>query len=448
MKPALLLLAFLVCFRPPARAATAVDQSAEFMREHCLRCHNAEKTKGGLRLDQLTRNFSDLPTAERWNEILSRVNAGEMPPEEEKQPPAATVAKISEWIHFSLADGRASRLAKRAPVSLYRLSREEYANTVRDLLGVQFDIDAPGSLNEDLRWRGFNRIGSLLTLSPSHVEKYYDAAQNIVSETFPDSAPQLKKGKTEASTPRVKEILERHGISEPARSLILPGKTSGSIDARTQGIYRIAIRLSALPSTQGTVPHLVVWDDALKRTIHEMDVDIPEDHPELIEFKIHLPTGRYSILNQAPGVFERTLGLTSETPFTHSRNRRWVHPGSYKLFDDRNRALVPLLLVDSVEWEGPFAEGSDTQKRLGIIPADESKESLQQALRSFLEKAWRKPVSSEEIKEFVDLVEKERSAGEKFRNAYLAALVSALSSKNFYYLHEGSPLENRKKLYA
>ena len=449
MKAALLLLAFLLCFQPPARAATPLDPSLDFMREHCLRCHNAEKTKGGLRLDQLTRDFSDLPTAERWSEILSRINAGEMPPEEEKQPPAATVAKISEWIHGSLADGRASRLAKRAPVSLYRLSREEYANTVRDLLGVPFDIDAPGSLNEDPRWRGFNRIGSLLTLSPSHVEKYYDAAQKIISDAFPDSAPQSKKGKTEATTPRAKEILERRGVSEPARSLILPGKTSGSIDARTPGLYRIAIRLSALPSTQGRVPHLVIWDDGLKRTIHETDVDIPEDQPEVIEFKIHLPTGRYSILNQGPGVFEaRTLSLTAENPFTHSRDRRWVHPGSYKLFDDGNRALVPLLIVDSVEWEGPLAEASETQKRLGIIPADESKESLQQALHTFLERAWRKPVSAQEIKEFVDLVEKERSAGEKFRNAYLATLVSALSSKNFYYLHEGSPAENRKQLDA
>ena len=71
-----------------------------------------------------------------------------------------------DWLSNRVEDGRVVRMAKRGPVSHYRLSRDEYAQTVFDLLGVRLDVRMPGVLNEDPRWRGFDRIGSLLSLSP------------------------------------------------------------------------------------------------------------------------------------------------------------------------------------------------------------------------------------------------------------------------------------------
>src|ERR1700735_1026698 len=76
----------------------------------------------------------------------------------------------------------------RPSVAHYRLSRKEYQNTVYDLLGVRYDPTKPGELNEDTLWHGFERLGSELSLSPSHVELYYRPADLILDRAFPASA--------------------------------------------------------------------------------------------------------------------------------------------------------------------------------------------------------------------------------------------------------------------
>lgn len=427
--------------------AEGANLAKDFLREHCLRCHDAKTTKGGLRLDQVGQDFTDLRTSEVWDEILLRISAGEMPPEEEKQPSKAAVSAISEWIHGRLAEGSAERLAKRGRVQLYRLSREEYAQTISDLLGTVFDAQAPGGLNEDSRWRGFTRIGSLLTLSPSHVERYFEAAQRIVNEAFPERPLQPRKGLSEAANARNRDLLAKAGITDPPRHLLLPGHAFGSIDARDPGTYRIAVKLSALPSAKGRVPHLVVWDDVLKRSMDGVDVTIPEDRPEVVTFTVQLPRGRYSLLNQAPGTFETfVLNATTQTPFTHSKERRLVLPYTYRLFDDEGRAVIPLMLMDSVEWEGPLPDPSVEALRAQVLPADESIETVRLTLGRFLERCWRRPAQPLELDEYMALISKEKAAGETPRSAYLSAVVSALASKNFYQLHEGTPIEDRKHL--
>jgi len=434
-------------FTSAARAAVPSRAEIEpFLRDYCLRCHNAEKKKGDLRLDTLSTDFNDLLVAQTWDEVMLRINAGEMPPKDEKQPPAEAVSKVADWISTRLAAGRAARLSVRTPVTLFRLSREEYANTIYDLLGVRFDTDAPGAFSEDPRWHGFNRIGSQLTLSPSHVDRYFESAQKIIAEAFPEKEPQTLKGRFDADSARAKKKQKETESTRPVRDLVLPGHTArGTIDARAPGLYRIRIRLSAVPSVRGRVPHLVIWDNTLKRSMHGVDVLAGEDSPTTLEIETHLPAGRYGLLNQAPGLFEaRALSLTQQTPFTHSRERRLVHSGSYKLFDESGAAIPPLLMVDSCEWEGPIVLDADRKKREGLLPDSGDPVAVRASLKRFLDRAWRRPAAEGEIASFEQLIASEMKAGEKFRPAYLSALVAALTAKNFYYLHEGTAGQDRK----
>ncbi len=437
---------FLLSF---AGIASAANPAVEpFFQEYCIRCHNAEKHKGDFRLDSLTDQFSDLLVAQNWDEVMLRINSGEMPPEGERQPPAAAIGQVTDWIAARLDEGRATRMSQRTPVALYRLSREEYAHTVEDLLGVRFDIDAPGAFSEDPRWHGFNRIGSLLTLSPSHVDRYFEAAHKIVADAFPDTEPTAGKGRIEATDSRAQKWLEEHNIQGPARSLVLPGQTAnGGIDARFSGLYRIRVHLSALPSTRGRIPHLSVWDGTVKRSLFGQDVSAPEDAPTTIEIETFLPAGHYSLMNQAPGFFDaHVLSTTMQRPFTHSREKRFTSPNSYQLFDHNGASILPLLLVDWFEWEGPIITAADRNKREGLFPATEDPAVVNASLARFLERAWRRPVPPAEIDACVALIARETAAGEKFQPAYLSAFVAALTSKNFCYIHEGSPAQNRDKL--
>jgi Protein of unknown function (DUF1592)/Protein of unknown function (DUF1588)/Protein of unknown function (DUF1587)/Protein of unknown function (DUF1585)/Protein of unknown function (DUF1595)/Planctomycete cytochrome C len=433
-----LLLSFLLLAVVSHAAAPSRAEIETFLRDYCLRCHNAEKKKGDLRLDNLSADFDDLLVAQKWDEVMLRINSGEMPPKDEKQPPAEAVSKVADWITTRLAAGRAARLSQRTPVTLFRLSREEYANTIYDLLGVRFDPDAPGALTEDPRWHGFERIGSLLTLAPSHVERYFEAAQKVIAEAFPEKESQTLKGRFEADSARAKQKQKDVESARPVRDLVLPGHTArGTIDARAPGLYRIRVRLSAVPSSRGRVPHLVIWDTTMKRSLHSVDV--------LADEETHLPAGRYGLLNQAPGLFEaRALSLTQQTPFTHSRERKNVHSGSYKIWDESGAAILPLFMVDSCEWEGPIILEADRKKREGLLPENNEPAAVRASLRRFLDRAWRRPARDAELTAFEQLIAREMKAGEKFRPAYLSALVAALTSKNFYYLHEGTAGQDRK----
>jgi len=173
-----ILIILLIC-ATPLSAESAVELPAKpgrFFAAHCIKCHGEKKREGDFRIDSLSPKvgFEDTP---QWVEIMERINSGEMPPKELKnQPTADEKADIVEWISNRLKEGEAARMAKRDRVSYRRLTREEYVYTVRDLIGVQYDATDPGGLLEDPQWHGFERIGSILTLSPSHIEKYIKAA--------------------------------------------------------------------------------------------------------------------------------------------------------------------------------------------------------------------------------------------------------------------------------
>ena len=164
-----------------------------FLDTHCVSCHGPKKEKGDLRIDTLSRDFKNGIDSHLWAEVVERINAGEMPPEEEPRPSEKEISTFIAQLDQKLSEGKAARMAARPPVAHYRLSRKEYQNTVYDLLGVRYDPAKPGELNADPLWHGFERIGSQLTLSPSHVERYYKAAQTVLSRAFPTQGIPSKK---------------------------------------------------------------------------------------------------------------------------------------------------------------------------------------------------------------------------------------------------------------
>ena len=108
-----------------------------YLETHCIGCHGGQKQEGDFRIDTLSREvgLNDTP---HWAEIIERINSGEMPPDEVKQRPSADEsAKIVEWLAARIKEGEAARMAKRDRVSYHRLTRDEYVNSVRDLIGVE-----------------------------------------------------------------------------------------------------------------------------------------------------------------------------------------------------------------------------------------------------------------------------------------------------------------------
>ncbi|QDU28210.1 hypothetical protein ETAA8_33100 [Anatilimnocola aggregata] len=425
------------------------QQVLPFFQKYCLRCHNDKEQQGEFRLDTLSRDFTVEDKAQRWGEVVFRMNSAEMPPRNELQPQAEELGKVVDWLAARLKEGEAARMAKRGPVSHYRLSREEYGNTVYDLLGVYYDVNLPGAFNEDPRWHGFERIGSMLSLSPSHVDRYFKAAEIVLDRAFPAQPPKIAKGRRDANEGRESWLAER-GITGRVRWPLWPEKGIGAITTSVPGTYRIRMQLSGLQPPNGRTPHLSLWHQQLKRSVFDQDILAPEDKPVILDFELDLSPGSLSIVNEVPRAFtdvgNHTLNVLNGggSVFTSSRETRHLNPTGYKLFDDQGQALYPLLLLDWVEWEGPLTSEADLQKREGLIPATQLE--AREGLRKLATRAWRRPVADAELDRYLKVVDDELAAGEKFPIAYRAAMVGVLTSKNFYYLEEGSPEQRRDKV--
>ena len=426
------------------RSASGFDgldkTSQNFLKSHCLRCHDGSKQKGKFRLDTLDTDFTNPLVAQKWDEVVFRINAGEMPPEKEPQPSALEIGSIAETLTKRIREGTAARMAKRGKVQQYRLSREEYAHTVYDLLGVVFDVDAPGAFNEDPRWHGFERIGSLLSTSPSHIDRYLRAADKVIELASFDSEPPSKKDR-------------KYPEEEGKRYFAQLGEGWDAINLKSPGHYRIKIRVSGLPAFTGRVPRLSLWHHQHKKSVMGMDISNPEDEPKTIVLEGLFNAGGYKILNNAQtkkhpngGVIRFRTGTIDAGQKLASLTGGFASDKT-KIVDEQGRPVVPTLLIDWVEVEGPLTTEANRAKRSGILPKkeDDPKEWLA-CLKGFAEKAWRRPVFNSEIQRYIKFIESEKQAGADFRSAYKSALAGMLVSRSFFNLEEGSPKENRSRL--
>ncbi len=434
-----------------------------FLQKHCVECHDADVQKGEFRVDNLSPKVG-IENTPQWLEILERINTGEMPPKKVKVRPGADErAKVVEWISMRMKEGESARMAARGRVSYNRLTRDEYVNTVRDLIGVQFDANDPGNLLEDPEWHGFERIGSVLTLSPSNIEKYLGAAETILNEAYPDPLPKNAKPAPPfgGSKPAISEgqINGRHrerlrelGLLDKVRFEMWPGdmfRDSLLKDPLPEpGIYEISYTLSGLKPEKGRAPRLKVYEAKLDRVLFEQDVVAPEDKPVTVTFRAHLPKGRPNIevYNDVPGPPNTPRsGRHGEVPFISTKIGRI--PWQMKLTDEAGQARYPFLIMDSISWKGPIIEDNEKQLRDDYMPREES--NMQQAracLATLAKRAFRRAVTDEEITHYLRIVQSELDAKETFRTAVKAGMLAILNSKSFLFIAEGDENALRQTL--
>lgn len=446
--------------------ADGAEPLEDFLAKHCVRCHGPQREEGDIRIDRLSRDFRAGIDTHHWAEALDKINSGEMPPKDEPQPTQAEIEAFVLNLDARLREGRAVRMAARPAVAHYRLSRKEYQNTVYDLLGVRYDPTKPGELNEDTLWHGFERIGSELSLSPSHVDRYYRAAGTVLDRAFPAVSGEPRKIHRTAAELRYgggksqQEILDRFGIQRPLRYLLFPGRVENALAphwfGRTgpehSGLYRLRLQASGIRPPGGQPAHLSIGRSTGEETVDgliEFDITAPEDSPQVYEFEVSLemPTSLHFCVVATNGVdrrggaaFRNALSSGSYL-FTHSSETLLLNPNAPQMFDDKGNGIFSTVLIDWIEWEGPLESEEEKSRRQGVLPPDDATpEVVAEHLRRFTERAWRRPVNSEELAGYLKSYHTERDAGEKPTDAYLGAMQAVLTSRNFIYIVEGDPL--------
>lgn len=157
----------------PAREG--VDPHEAMLKRYCSGCHNDRLKTGGMSVQVLDVNdlTAHLPT---WEKILRRLSLGEMPPRGMPRPAKEQISEFTTWLSDDL-DANAIAHPDPGRIVIHRLNRVQYANAVRDLLDL--DVDISGELPVDDTGYGFDDIADLLTVSSTLVERYVAVAGKV-----------------------------------------------------------------------------------------------------------------------------------------------------------------------------------------------------------------------------------------------------------------------------
>ncbi len=187
------------------RSATAADPAGSlpgfaqvvqpFLQQYCAECHGPQQAKAGYRIDRLGEDFSAAAMAEQWKEVIDRVHAGEMPPEGKPQPSAGEVAALATWVNGKLREVERAAQNAGGTIPMRRLNRDEYANTIRDLLKLDENIVRPllEELPADGTAEGFDRLGAALFFDQTQIERTLEAAEKIAARAIVGDPPKTNQ---------------------------------------------------------------------------------------------------------------------------------------------------------------------------------------------------------------------------------------------------------------
>jgi mono/diheme cytochrome c family protein len=167
---------------------TFKEHLVPFVDQYCLRCHSPPKPKGQVNFRKLLDEATLTKERLLWENVLHNLRAKEMPPPDRKQPPAAERAAMVAYLEAQLSKLDCTQKDP-GRVTIRRLNRVEYNNTIRDLVGVKFQPakDFPA---DDVGY-GFDNIGDVLSLPTLLMEKYLAAAEKIIETAF--KSPDIRK---------------------------------------------------------------------------------------------------------------------------------------------------------------------------------------------------------------------------------------------------------------
>lgn len=420
---------------PPANVAGVMER-------FCFDCHGADTQKGDLRLDTLPVDFAN---AETWHDALEQLNRGEMPPKKADQLSAPERQALTGWLDRFLREAEEAKRFARGRVTARRLTRYEYAHTMRDLLRLELDYGRelpPDPASPD----GFLNNGSTLEMSPSQLESYLKAARRALAiavvdsdgEKEPEEIHRFRQSETAMGRlPQRKD--GGHAPVQPEFILDLPefpreGDFEVSVSVRlanpeTADYPKMVVSLGHVPGIVH-VPRKVVGEAELRGDGVESFVfrgrmeDFPQPGPIafgksgfegmilMVDFvdadgkQLRYPDKRYGQLPPKPKKGKKPLPeLPPSPPFGSRLEAR----------------------VESAEFTGPIPRRSLVTSR-----------DAESEIRRFAERAFRRPPSPAETDGFLALYDSFRGGGMNFTEAIRETFAAILVSPHFLYLIEDS----------
>jgi mono/diheme cytochrome c family protein len=414
--------------KAPAEAAS--DRYSALLGTYCVTCHNARLKTGGIAFDRL--DLQSAPDdAQIWEKAMRKLRGHQMPPPGAPQPSQKDVDSFVVWMENTLDTHAKGPKAGYVPIQ--RLNRTEYAATVKALVGV--DVNAKEILPQDIQVDGFDNIADALSVSPAFLDQYVSAARQVA---------RLAVGNP---NPRVTGVKYSVGASQNPANPLPPGTIGGirfTNNFPADGEYRINIRnLGVGPYTASLENEstLVIMIDG--RTVFRRPIGGPADQALADR---QAGTGRALIMDRfskipvqvGAGVHDVVLAFIDRADVESDEN--FQHPLGYGGLTGSAAALDRMSdLRDAVEIVGPYnpAGVSKTPSRALIFICDpkpqEESSCARQITENLARRAFRRPVTAEDMKRLMPFYEAGHRDGGTFDQGIGQVVAAVLVSPQFLY---------------
>jgi hypothetical protein len=387
---------------------------APLLAKYCTECHGKSEPQADFAIAGVQSLEQMLSDRKRWLTALAKVQSGEMPPEEADRKPTADERKrLAAWLDDALNNLDCSGSPDPGRVTIRRLNRREYRNTIRDLVGIDYEpaMDFPG----DDSGYGFDNIGDVLTLPPVLLEKYLDAAEQIANRAIDADG-----GKAEYE--RMVEGQElsgdgrKHGDAH--RILASNGEAHFQFDVPQTGKYAIYVAAGGEQAGDEQVKLGILADG---KQVGEMEIRARASQPQEYVAHAQLEAG------------QRRIGAAFLNDF-------YDPDGPDPERRDRN------LIVASIRVRGPLdrIDLSASHRQIIFVNPDEldrrqRRQASEQVIRKLVTRAFRRPPTDDELKRYMDLAFAARRQGETFEGSIQLVLQAVLISPHFLFKVELDP---------
>jgi mono/diheme cytochrome c family protein len=396
-------------------APAAKDAFAEKIRpiftQYCTTCHNDKKMSAGLSLEPYVSTSMARKAPDLWEKVREMVENKQMPPKSKPQPTDAERKAIIAWIDSVATKVDCGLARDPGRPTIRRLNRNEYNNTIRDLVGV--DFKPADSFPADDVGYGFDNIGDVLSMPPLLLEKYLTAAETIVNKAIviPKTVTAMKDTRRPQN---VRTTLGPFARQDNNRRIALTSNGAAFFDYEFLYAGEYIIRARAYGDQAGDeLPKLEMQID--RKPIGEHKVAALADKPQTYETRTKISAGRHDV----------------RFAFTNDFEEKADKDGKKK---DRN------LYIEFMEVEGPFQPElpppPESHKRIMVATptGDNDREAAaKKIIESFATRAYRRPVRPDEVARLMKLFQFAEAQKGPFEESIKHVVKAILVSPHFLF---------------
>ena len=423
---------------PEPGTAASTTPASELITRYCITCHNDKLKTANLILNRADAEqvFNSMET---WEKVIVQLRSRAMPPPGSRRPDNATYDAVALWLETELDRAAAARPNPGRPADLHRLNRTEYANVVRDLLGVE--IDGTLILPPDEQSQGFDTNADALSVVPALLDRYLTAAGKISRLAIGD--------------PTVRPVFERYAAvrnNTSERTQLwqterlgeeFPLGSRGGISARHyfpvdgEYVFRVLLERTIDGPIHGlNVPNVIeIRIDDVR--VGQLKVgggpgDSLSTASDALEVRVPVKAGLRQVvvtILKSDAAKPEGLGL--------ARIPIW----SEAYGEDINvQLVVPLLLIGG-PYNGQVPQDSPSRRRIFVCYPDSKNDETACAtaiLSTLARRAYRRPTTSEDVQTLLGFFNRGRAA-RNFETGIRAALERLLVSPDFLFRIEADP---------